>query len=613
MIGYALAGPASKLWAFWAGDDSTSSASTETHNLDSLNARRAVGLELRLRNSTNAKIAASLSDGTAVMLGEFVYKVESSAKGAASASNDLGVDGLVPFGQAFAGHFGIEISGDQSTKIQAAFLWSATTCQSVMFPKGVYRSDTRLSVHGPLKILGEGDDTIFDFSAFSKRQTLIEMTQIETDRTTLSNPGPLSVGTETIALLDARNYSVGDMILLRSTELFSTTARGVADGNKKGELGIVTNKSGSSITLSQGLRDSYSGGTISVTRVRPNTRPVFKNFRIKGGGVAARQWGLRIDYAIYPEVTGVSFEGVEDTGVSLSYCDGGHVHRCVGDNIAGIVSETGYAFGADLMTRDAIFENLRTNGSSCLFSTGGLYAVWDIQVFNCIATNTASVRPAIQTHINGVRTSVYRCTVKGATLGIGMFGPYSRIKNNVVTDCSNSGIYTLDEGSAGIVVSGNTLRKCLTGINLGPNSGSRRAGGFIDQNRVIEGIGGSAGISCTADDMTIGYPHISGYSPGMIVQGDRVTVNYPYITNAGLDGNHFGFFWLGDDGRIIGGGVYANRGRPFTYGIVVTGQNLSIGATEIDGISDTNAIAKAASIRMTTRSVTINGKILSSP
>lgn len=565
------------------------------------------------RNVANAISAATLPDGTAVVLGGETYKVDSSATGAASVLNDLDVDGLVPFGPAMAGHFGIKNSGDEATKIAAAFQWSIDTGQSVKFPKGTYRSDRRLSRQGAMRIEGEGDETIFDFSALSTRQTLMEVTQLEASPTTVSSSLPLTIGTALITLTDASDYSVGDMVLLRSTEDFSATARGIADGNKRGELGIIASKSGNRIRLTQGLRDVYSTGTITVTRVVPNIRPVLKNFRIKGGGASARQWGLRIDYAVNPEVSAISFEGVEDTGVSLSYCDGGHVHDCTGNDIAGIVSKTGYAFAADLMTRDALFENLRSNNSSCLFSTGGLYAVWDNIVTKCVATNTASVRPAIQTHINGVRTVVDKCTVIGATLGIGMFGPYSRIKNNIATDCSNSGIYTSDEGSVGIVVSGNTVRRCLTGINMGTNSGSRREGGLLGPNYVYEGTGGGSGISCSADDMTIDSPRIKGHSPGMLVQGDRVIVNNPHIYDSGPSGNHIGIHWLGDDGRIVGGRIDGKKGKALSYGVAVAGQDLLIDGTEIGVISNANAVSIAASTRTVFRNIKVNGKIQSWP
>ncbi len=562
------------------------------------------------RNRNNAIIAAALPHGSKVMLGDLAYKTDYRALGTASVLNDLGVDRLVPLGEAMAGHFGIETSGDQASKITAAFQWSIETGKTIRFPKGTYRVDTRLSVEGSIRIEGDGDETIFDFSRYSSRQTLIEITQLEVNPTTVSSALPLTVGTSVVTLADASGYSVGDMVLLRSTEDFSTTKRGISDGNKRGELAIIAHKSANRIGLTQGIRDKYSNGTITATMVTPNLRPTLKNFRIKGAGSEARQWGLRINYAVNPEVSGISFEDVEDIGLSLSYCDGGYVHNCIGNDIAGTVSKTGYAFAADLMTRDAVFENLRADSSSCLFSTGGLYAVWDNLVTNCVAYDAASERPAIQTHINGVRTVVEKSSVTRATVGIGMFGPHSTIRNNTTIECSNSGIYTSDEGSVGIVVSGNTVKRCLTGINIGMNSGSRSKSGLLGPNYVYEGIGKSSGISCSADDMTIDSPRVTGHSPGILVQGDRVVLNNVHIIGSGPYGNHIGIYWWGDDGKVIGGAIDGRSGEAIHYGVAAVGRNLMIDGIEINGISETNAISRSISASVVLRNVKVDGKHL---
>lgn len=569
-------------------------------------AQDTIDVTLGSRGSSNATTATSFADGTIVTLAGLQYEVDSTKTGTDSATNDLGVDGLVPNGQAEAGHFGITNSGDEATKIAAAVQWSIDNGKPVKFPKGTYRSDTRLTVDGPVWIEGEGEETVFDFSALTTQQTLFELTKTEANSTTVSTALPLGVGVNSFDLTDASAYSVGDMIMMRSTQKFSD-----ADTSyKRGEIGIIESKSTNTITLTQGLRDTYSSGTITVTRVVPINRPIIKNIRIKGGGTSARQYGLRIDYAINPEVEGVSFEGVEDTGVSLSYCDGGHVHDCQGDDIAGITSGVGYAFAADLMTRDARFERLQSNGSSCLFSTGGLYPVWDNIVTECFGTNGASTRPVIQTHINGVRTIVDKNTITNSPIGIGMFGPYSKIKNNTVTDCTTAGLYYIDEGSVGLVQSGNTLRRNVTNVSIGANNGSRSGGGVVGPDFIYGSGTGGAGISCSADDMKIIVPHIELCSPGMLIQGDRATINLPHIydTSNGA-GNDYGIHTLGDDIRIIGGVIQEKNFTDLNYGILAQGNNLLVDGTDISGVIESRVVSATASTNTVVRNIKGNGNL----
>ena len=50
------------------------------------------------RDLMSARLASSLDNGSIVSLGGWIYQVEETATGSASATADLGVDGLIPFG-----------------------------------------------------------------------------------------------------------------------------------------------------------------------------------------------------------------------------------------------------------------------------------------------------------------------------------------------------------------------------------------------------------------------------------------------------------------------------------------------------------------------------------
>jgi len=99
------------------------------------------------RNALTATVAAGLSDGSVVMLAGLLYEVDSSATGAGSATNDLSVDGLRPFGRVFIEHFGETGTGDDTDVFNAAVAylnndtssWGALlTCRGdFVLPNGV--------------------------------------------------------------------------------------------------------------------------------------------------------------------------------------------------------------------------------------------------------------------------------------------------------------------------------------------------------------------------------------------------------------------------------------------------------------------------------------------
>lgn len=74
------------------------------------------------RNATNAAKLAANGNGTIGWLGGLQYLVDSTATGSGSATNDLGVNGLVPFGEVYAEHYGYGSGSgaENATAIQSA-------------------------------------------------------------------------------------------------------------------------------------------------------------------------------------------------------------------------------------------------------------------------------------------------------------------------------------------------------------------------------------------------------------------------------------------------------------------------------------------------------------
>lgn len=108
-----------------------------------------------VRNVANATQAASLPDGTLVWLGSEMYFVDSTATSADSVTADLGVDGLVPAGNAYLEHFGgvgdasrdalasRAIGTDNSAAFQAAVNWLVPRYMPLHL-KAAYKTDGAL-------------------------------------------------------------------------------------------------------------------------------------------------------------------------------------------------------------------------------------------------------------------------------------------------------------------------------------------------------------------------------------------------------------------------------------------------------------------------------------
>lgn len=94
------------------------------------------------RDAISAAQAASLADGSVVALNGRAYVVDSSATGTGSATNDLGVNGLVPFGGTVEPqHFGAagDNLADDQPSIQAAADFCRTAKAKLSFPRKTYR------------------------------------------------------------------------------------------------------------------------------------------------------------------------------------------------------------------------------------------------------------------------------------------------------------------------------------------------------------------------------------------------------------------------------------------------------------------------------------------
>tara|TARA_R110002012_G_scaffold274862_1_gene461274 strand:+ start:338 stop:2344 length:2007 start_codon:yes stop_codon:yes gene_type:complete len=103
------------------------------------------------RKRTSAVFAATMLDGTIFTMAGLQYLVDSSAIGPDSCTNDLGVDGILPFGTVYPQHFGAVADGsitDDRVAIQRAIDYAYSTGGMVSLRSLSYRIDDRVVAKG---------------------------------------------------------------------------------------------------------------------------------------------------------------------------------------------------------------------------------------------------------------------------------------------------------------------------------------------------------------------------------------------------------------------------------------------------------------------------------
>ena len=131
----------------------------------SLTTAQTVALGYNDRNLTNAQEAASTVNGTIFSMDGILYEVNSGYTSTYSCTNDLGVDGIRPFGEWQPQHFGTLDGTDDSAVFQRMFNAAPDAGVSIFIPRGTYTFNT--TVHKKLNaggangwgwnIRGEGD------------------------------------------------------------------------------------------------------------------------------------------------------------------------------------------------------------------------------------------------------------------------------------------------------------------------------------------------------------------------------------------------------------------------------------------------------------------------
>lgn len=105
------------------------------------------------RNADNSKALAAKPNGTIGWMHGLQYEVDSTATGSASATNDLGVPGLVPFGTVYPEHFGSVGDGvtDDTGSLTALHDYCNLTGSPFLYPSKTYK------VSGTVTVQTSGD------------------------------------------------------------------------------------------------------------------------------------------------------------------------------------------------------------------------------------------------------------------------------------------------------------------------------------------------------------------------------------------------------------------------------------------------------------------------
>jgi|GEM_PF-2619620 len=280
-----------------------------------------------------------------------------------------------------------------------------------------------------------------------------------------------------IIVASTSGFSVGDMIMLRSTEDWSETAASADDNHryKKGEIAFIKSvDNATSLTLTEPLKDNYSitGQTVTVTKLNKINKPLVDGLRIMGGGAGKGHLGLIICYATEPVIRNVEVSKCEIEGIGFGYTDHGTINHCrvSGANKNG----TGYGYAFDNMAQNCAIIDSYSEDHRHGFTTGSYYPVWDYQLINFVARNAASTVTAgagINTHKNSRGGQFINTEVDGAYIGIGLAGARNIVMGGQVRNCTYACVYLQDDAALNTTIMGVQGRSSRYGINVAAFTG----------------------------------------------------------------------------------------------------------------------------------------------
>jgi hypothetical protein len=360
---------------------------------------------------------------------------------------------------------GVGGSVDDSAAIQEAI--AANYGKKLHFPKGTYRIDAELTITDKIELeLDPG--AVIDYSNVAAASALGEKRAIAIEGSLASSvamTANVAVGDKNVTLSSSSTYAVGDYVILRSTEAFMAGATGFS--GTRGHISRVQAKpSGTQITLTEASPFAYDYTATGVVRkINAVNGVVIRGGKLLGGGTTKAHNGIRVYGGVDCLIENVTFDGFEDTGVSVYYGYNVTVRNCKIENCTsnGTLGNTGYGIVFYNGTRNSLAVSNYFRNCRHAFAAGA-----DICSILCVVADNWADYCGLSTEAFDCHEPCFWYTFRGNVAnggsgGFGIRGQHTRILDNKVFGVDGAGvrvehfITSNPNGINGTIIEGNTI------------------------------------------------------------------------------------------------------------------------------------------------------------
>lgn len=398
------------------------------------------------RDLSTARKVAGLPDGYLATMAGIWYLSDSSATGSNSATNDLGVDGVRPYGVAHPEHYGAV--GDGATDDSAAFLSVLTAGGNISGMNGkVYSIRSAVAVDNAPSLQMDLNGAVIQSSIASG--SMFRLTYPYGDPVSVS-----SVDTQgsSCVVADASGFSVGQRVKIASADRCIGNRPAPGDGSNYWQAQYLTVDAiaGTTISFRETIEPDFSLSTTPIlSAVNVGSAKIWGGTVRAEAGFAGQRSGSLIN------VRGGSSHKI-DVHVSNSDATAFNFYGCDAVNVGGSIQNVGQntdTSGGHGVAFYSCFapaiEGLRANRCRHAFTTNDTPTQWS-------SVDLFQIGPSYNLSVSGC--IVGSCWASGLSTHHGIRGAV--ISGNDVSDSA----YGIGARGRGIVLSGNSIKNCDTGI-----------------------------------------------------------------------------------------------------------------------------------------------------